>query len=474
MRLLFCVFLYLVGLIQATPTTNSTTTDPETPSFATRTLWNIISSCILTLFACIYNAIHPNIPSPKDSANRILRRRLGIMLMALIAPELIVTWAMRQRLSACQVTKQFKESRYPNVRPSEQPESVSEQPESVPEQPENKESVAAPEQHENFPGDLARWIKRSVKAHFSEPSEDDAWTQTHSFFVLMGGFMLYDVDQKPYHTLQPDEVLKLIRNGCIDAPTLTENQILDKSKGNVISKGLIILQVAWFILQLITRAIYHLETTELEAGTLAFAVLNFLTYAVWWNKPLDVQCPHPVYWKSTESMPGDHIDDLPQEYTFGEFEGLIPVYPLLELMGWRDIPTSRKLRVPTFDGSIELEESDKPVLMFAGMLMGVIFGGMHHMAWGFAFPTYQEQVLWRMSAITITCTPWLSVFTGWLFGNLDLDWIPDTVWIIVWLSYAALYIAARANLLVLMFTTLRNLPPDAYKTLSWTSLMPHL
>jgi hypothetical protein len=31
-------------------------------------------------------------------------------------------------------------------------------------------------------------------------------------------------------------------------------------------------------MQLITRAIYHLETTELEVGTLAFAVLNFLTY----------------------------------------------------------------------------------------------------------------------------------------------------------------------------------------------------
>jgi hypothetical protein len=125
----------------------------------------------------------------------------------------------------------------------------------------------------------------------------------------MGGFMLYDVDRKPYHTLQPDEVLELIHKGCIDAPTLTAKWIRDRSKGNVISKGLIMLQVAWFVLQLITRAIYHLETTQLEAGTLAFAVLNFLTYAVWWNKPLDVQCPHPVYWKSTESKPGDHIDE---------------------------------------------------------------------------------------------------------------------------------------------------------------------
>jgi hypothetical protein len=151
----------------------------------------------------------------------------------------------------------------------------------------------------------------SVHTHLnvgSRVSLDYTWTQTHSFFVLMGGFMLYDVDGKPCHTLQPDEILKLIREECIDAPTLTANQIHDRSKGNAISKGLIMLQVAWFIMQLITRAIYHLETTQLEAGTLAFAALSFLTYAVWWNKPLNVQCPHPVYWKSTKLRPESHIE----------------------------------------------------------------------------------------------------------------------------------------------------------------------
>ncbi|KAG1721668.1 hypothetical protein EDB19DRAFT_1646317, partial [Suillus lakei] len=137
-----------------------------------RTLWNIISSCVLTLFACIYSAIHPNIPSSKDSPLRIIRRRLGIMLMALIAPELIVTWARRQWISARQVTKQFKESGYFNVP-----------------QPQGQ-------------------------------SQNYTWTQTHSFFVLMGGFMHYDADRKPYHTLQPDQLLKLIGAGCIDAPTI--------------------------------------------------------------------------------------------------------------------------------------------------------------------------------------------------------------------------------------------------------------
>ncbi|KAG2153251.1 hypothetical protein DEU56DRAFT_474835 [Suillus clintonianus] len=340
MRLLLCMILYLVGVVQAAPTTNATTTSEyfETPSFTNRTLWNIISSSVLTLFACIYSAIHPNIPSPKDSPFRILRRRLGTMIVALIAPELVVVWAMRQWISARNVTKQFKESGCFNV-PRPQNQSENHELAEVP-----AEQVAASEDHDrarllDAPSEgtvctgvssavhitpvsasryggtrlLAKPVKKLFQAYFSVQSEDYAWTQTHSFFVLMGGFMLY-VDGEPYSTLLPDEVLNMIRKGFIDAPTLTAKQICDKSKGNVISKGLIILQVAWFILQLITRAIYHLETTQLETGTLAFAVLNFLTYALWWNKPLDVQCPYPVFWKSTESKPKrdtsvDYYDD---------------------------------------------------------------------------------------------------------------------------------------------------------------------
>ncbi|KAG1848053.1 hypothetical protein DFJ58DRAFT_474296 [Suillus subalutaceus] len=133
---LFCIFFYLFGVIQATPTTNTTNTITgdsfKAPSFTTRTRWTIVSSSVLTIFACIYTAIHPNIPSPKDNTLHILRRRLGIMIMALLAPELIVAWAMRQSFSARQVTRQFKESGYPSVGPKS-------------ESHEEKESVEVPQ-----------------------------------------------------------------------------------------------------------------------------------------------------------------------------------------------------------------------------------------------------------------------------------------------------------------------------------------
>ncbi|KAG1836370.1 hypothetical protein DFJ58DRAFT_173074 [Suillus subalutaceus] len=106
----------------------------------------------------------------------------------------------------------------------------------------------------------------------------------------------------------------------------------------------------------------------IRVGMLAFAVLNFLAYAVWWNKSLDVQCPHPLYWKSTESRPEDHIDQyvcmrlnnrtaaddvclsVDEEGEFAPLGILAPVFsPISELIGSLDIPTSRKLRVRAID-----------------------------------------------------------------------------------------------------------------------------
>ncbi|KAG1848074.1 hypothetical protein DFJ58DRAFT_663033, partial [Suillus subalutaceus] len=120
-----------------------------------------------------------------------------------------------------------------------------------------------------------------------------------------------------------------------------------------VSKGSILFQVAWFVLQLISRVIYHLEITQLEAETLAFAVLNFITYVVWWHKHLDVKYSHLVYWKLTESELKGYISihehayapisyiatdyvyhSIPEDDPLTVFKIFTPVFcPLHELMG---------------------------------------------------------------------------------------------------------------------------------------------
>ena len=124
---------------------------------------------------------------------------------------------------------------------------------------------------------------------------DQRWTRTHGFFASMGGFMLYDGDEKMIQTLSIERLEALASEGKIRWPRISVDEIMDRSKRDVFSKGFAVLQTTWFITQCIARGVYGLTITELELATLAFAVLNGLLYFLWWNKPQDVACPVSVY-----------------------------------------------------------------------------------------------------------------------------------------------------------------------------------
>jgi hypothetical protein len=73
-----------------------------------RSLGDIIRSCILTILLCTWVSMHPNIPSPDERWPGIAWRRAGLMILALIAPEAIVSWALRQRRAAAKLAEEHK------------------------------------------------------------------------------------------------------------------------------------------------------------------------------------------------------------------------------------------------------------------------------------------------------------------------------------------------------------------------------
>jgi len=76
--------------------------------FDDRTVWSIIWSCLATLFACSWVAVHPNVPSVKDSEARVLGRRLATMGYMLLAPELVIYWAANQHFSAKEIAAKYQ------------------------------------------------------------------------------------------------------------------------------------------------------------------------------------------------------------------------------------------------------------------------------------------------------------------------------------------------------------------------------
>ena len=86
-----------------------------------RTIWSIVWSCLATIFSCTWVAVHPNIPCPKKrDANGWIERciwnpllsfaehRLPLFVCALLVPEYVLAWAIRQFLSARRLANENK------------------------------------------------------------------------------------------------------------------------------------------------------------------------------------------------------------------------------------------------------------------------------------------------------------------------------------------------------------------------------
>ena len=73
-----------------------------------RSMWDILWSCLATIFACSWVSIHPNISGPNESRWRIFLRRLELMFWAVVGPEMIISWAYRQWLGARDLEKLYK------------------------------------------------------------------------------------------------------------------------------------------------------------------------------------------------------------------------------------------------------------------------------------------------------------------------------------------------------------------------------
>jgi len=74
---------------------------PLPESSSKRNLMNIIWSCLSTIIICAWVSVHPNVPP--SGHWRTLRQRLEMMFWTVIAPELILAWAVRQWFAAWEI-----------------------------------------------------------------------------------------------------------------------------------------------------------------------------------------------------------------------------------------------------------------------------------------------------------------------------------------------------------------------------------
>jgi len=322
----------------------------------------------------------------------------------------------------------------------------------------------------------------------------------------MGGFMEYDGNQ-PIRVLLPNQLESYSLTGNGDFPRLSKAEIDDKSKGDAISKCVVVLQTGWFVTQCIARGVQGLPITELELATVAFAALNFVIYLLWWDKPLNVQRGVRVYKKRMTEEPiddgnaeatvefwgalRDTFSDIPSAIVRGPvINGFIDSPWLVRAFMWplsmpivilypddEDDDVKVEKRVNTFYPARWATSSENS-LIFLVVTITVVFGAIHCIGWSFDFPSSIERTLWRVASLSITGVPILIFPLGLLGAAIDEFILKhrfnDSCMYTTLISLIFTYILSRLALLVLPFLCLRSLPPAAFHVVHWVSFIPHI
>lgn len=110
---------------------------------------------------------------------------------------------------------------------------------------------------------------------------------------------------------------------------------------------------------------------------------------------------------------------------------------------------------------------------YFGAAVGALFGGIHCIAWSFAFASVAERVLWRISSLVMAAVPVVLAmqlaFIRILPNRKVVRAIQAATPILI-----LLYLLARMILLVEAFLSLRFLQPGVLEEVSWTKVIPHL
>ncbi|KAF7984853.1 hypothetical protein HWV62_10813 [Athelia sp. TMB] len=479
-----------------------------------RTLAGLVQSCILTILACVWFAVHRNIPAPKVHRPRhsnflvriglfvwykILdqRQAANVFVVALLVPEWVLAWALRQLIVARDLVEQLEGARAEanekresacKELASEALETEKEVSESsihavIDESPAESSGISAHSEHAPLINPQYKPLDRIVTRRCKKRCEDcdvhkseydrvaiakrvgmanEAWMFAHAFFIIMGGYNFCG-ENGPIRPVSPRDAAELVRRGHLVAPS--RDELANQSKGDALSKGVAILQTLWFVMQCIARRIEHLPLTNLEVMTLAYTVITVAMYIAWWDKPLNVSCAVRV--------PAEEVEEEIVEVYDSVWDRII-IYVMGLQDSWVDL--RRCTRVPTFWAADRGNGNNAFIADVIALLVAMAFGAVHCIAWSYAFQSHLEQQLWRASAIAIIAVPAALALGSAVAVLLDQYTSLEvaTVLSIFYVPLAAMYIAARIILILISFTSLRMLPAGAYQTVQWTTFVPHI
>ncbi|KAK0243508.1 hypothetical protein EDD85DRAFT_900879 [Armillaria nabsnona] len=403
---------------------DSTQTQSEQPGDSQRTIFNILWSSLATIFACIWVAIHPNVPGP-NLVNKgwffvSVLRRAELMIVTVFAPEVITIWAFRQYFTARSI-------------------------------------------HKLCPKEL------SLK---------------HGFLVSMGAFEYSDHCPVTRQNLEGDDDLvdrlSKIRKEEIDDRSKGDGL----SKGlAIIQATWFLMQCA----ARLKRSLPITILEAVAVGYAVFTVINYAAWwhkPLGISIPFSAGIPAPFIDRQLERPPSLFPQKLNANYLLDWIDfRLLSTFFGGDVIEHVAGPSKDEGAPRLWSG--HKNDVNLFYVVTSGALFGTLFGAIHCTAWRSHFATSIERDLWRVSSVYIALIPIpiiIMTFTAEKladrFGFVESEG-KDNTWFggayrLLWILVYLVYIVARGFLLLEPFLAMRSLPPGAFVDIAWTNFLPHI
>ncbi len=449
-----------------------------------RGTFDIIWSSAFTIFLCSWSVLCINVPAPGGSSWRTCQHKAWLACLCGIGPEFLLILALGQWESACRSVDDFH--------------------------------------------------RLGLRQ----------WSMKHAFFADMGGFILQTTDGIPFplnaKQLHHLVVEGYISDGLLETEVMLDKKLIeDKNKTDLVVRSITVIQILWFVVNFVGRAVQHLTITTMELTTIGFIATTIAVSFFWAHKPADVSTAHIIKLDVPEAAilskaghnasrkwfrtPLDFVNDKPSHYS------IVWVYHVNILQRLHLSPVRRQRPItriqddelsPCFDRSLRC---NLITLAFASICFAVNVSG-----WHFWFPSVIERQLWRSSSIALIaatgvgaafefyylyhylreehgifrqvkqsqspaiisrshCRVQWGILNEWIercknvavrLRNITPDQDPaftgEYKLLIPSIFCTAIYVSARAYLLLEDVISLRALPPNTYDTVNWWQYLPHV
>jgi hypothetical protein len=432
---------------------------PSIPANATRAGWTnepndgrgtetIIWQCITTIFLCVYVAQHLNIPPEVVGWKVSLLRKGWWTVVGLLFPEIVCLFAICQWYVARNLAARCKNLGKPismrqafllssggvGVRILDQPSRIQGAPNAS---------------HDEIRS--ARIVDDLETENYSGTASSDKLFE-HGTVWLFGysrqgdGLFLYEQG-----TLSDDGVM----SGANYVPA--DADIDARSKADGLGKSFTMFQTSWILVQIISRAVQHLDVSLLEFATLAYILLTITTYVFWFQKPYDIGAPFVV---DAASVSERMIEPT-------SLHG----WHTTQELSWQKYKSVGEVLDHALDFDYSLGGMSDGALLTTTSLLCAVFGGIHCLAWGYAYASGTEAWLWRTTSVLIIVLPLALVILTLLQPGDDFyhRHVEDPLL----LSLFILYVLSRIYMIVECFLAFRDAPVGIYRKVSWTAHLGH-